>query len=111
MKPQIAIEKEAPPEPDRHPLAPHPRETLDLFGQENAEASFLDAVRTGRLHHAWLVTGPRGIGKATLCWRIARYLLSGGDGATLDMDPAHPINRQVEALSAPGWHSAAALGR
>ncbi|WP_424933518.1 DNA polymerase III subunit delta' [Amaricoccus macauensis] len=102
MKPQIAIEKETPPEPDRHALAPHPRETPDLFGQERAEASFLDAVRTGRLHHAWLVTGPRGIGKATLCWRIARYLLAGGDGESLSLSPAHPISRQVQALSAPG---------
>ena len=47
-------------EPDRHPSAPHPRETAALFGQEAAERAFLAAEAGGRLHHAWLLTGPRG---------------------------------------------------
>lgn len=64
------------PESDRAPGAPHPRETLHLFGQSKAEDAFLEAFNTGRLHHAWLITGPRGVGKATLAWRIARFLLS-----------------------------------
>ena len=40
--------------------------------------AFLAAAATGRLHHAWLLTGPRGVGKATLAWRIARHLIAGG---------------------------------
>lgn len=90
------------PEPDRRPGAPHPRETPVLFGQQAAEARFLSALASGRLHHAWLVTGPPGIGKATLVWRIARHLLAGGTGDTLDMAPDHPVFRQVAALAAPG---------
>ena len=64
------------PEPDRREGAPHPRETAQLFGQEGAEAQFLAAEASGRRHHAWLISGPEGIGKATLAWRIARYLLA-----------------------------------
>lgn len=71
-----AGDMELEPEADRAPGAPHPRETLHLFGQSKAEDAFLEAFNTGRLHHAWLITGPRGVGKATLAWRIARFLLS-----------------------------------
>ena len=50
--------------------APHPRATVQLIGQEKAEVTFLEAFTTGRLHHAWLLNGPRGVGKATLAWKI-----------------------------------------
>jgi len=101
------------PEPDRVEGAPHPRETARLLGQSTAEAAFLEAHATGRLHHAWLLTGPKGVGKATLAWRIARFLLAHQEGAgdalfaapppeTLDVDPEHPVARRVRALSEPG---------
>ncbi|MEO1001174.1 MAG: DNA polymerase III subunit delta', partial [Pseudomonadota bacterium] len=97
------------PEADRAGGAPHPRDTSVLFGQGAAEAAFLEAVAGGRLHHGWLLTGPRGVGKATLAWRIARFLLSGGAAGglfgapeSLDVDPESPVARQVAALSAPG---------
>lgn len=51
-----------------------PRFTRDLVGHEAAERTFLDAYLGGRLHHAWLITGPKGVGKATLAWRIAKFL-------------------------------------
>lgn len=100
------------PEPDRLEGAPHPRDTLRLHGQEAAEAAFLDAYRSGRLHHAWMLTGPKGVGKATLAWRLARFLLAeapaeaGLFGAppppdTLDTDPAHPVVRRMAALAEP----------
>ncbi len=94
------------PEPDRIPGAPHPRETARLFGQGAAEAAFLDAHRSGRLHHAWLIAGPKGIGKATLAWRIARFLLTEETGSDaglfgapeqLDTDPGHPVVRRMMA--------------
>ena len=103
---------EAPPEPDRAPGAPHPRDTLRLFGQNEAERDFLTAYCSGRLHHAWLITGPAGVGKATLAWRIARFLLAtpGDDGGmfgapqppqTLDIDASHPVALRMQALSEP----------
>jgi DNA polymerase-3 subunit delta' len=51
-----------------------------LVGHEAAEKTMLAAQGSGRLHHAWLLTGPRGIGKATLAWRFARFLLAGQQG-------------------------------
>ncbi len=100
-----------PPEPDRVAGAPHPRETAHLIGQESAEHSFLDAFTSGRMHHAWLISGPRGVGKATLAWRIARFLLAtpeddGGMFAapppdTLDIPADHPISHRLAALSEP----------
>jgi DNA polymerase-3 subunit delta' len=55
-----------------------PRENPELIGHEAAEARFLSAWQSGRLPHGWLITGPRGIGKATFAFRIARFVLSGG---------------------------------
>jgi len=92
------------PEPDGLGDAPHPRETGHLFGQETAEAAFLDAWNSGRLHHGWLLTGPRGVGKATLAWRIARFLLTDPPmpAETLDPQPGHPALPRLMALSEPG---------
>lgn len=101
------------PQADRLEGAPHPRDTARLIGQHEAEAAFLDAFTSGRLHHAWLITGPKGMGKATLAWRLARFLLATppaeGDGlfgapsppTTLDIDPDHPVARRMRALSEP----------
>lgn len=64
------------PDPDRIDGAPHPRETVDLYGQSAAEAAFLTAYNAGRLHSGWLITGPQGVGKATLAYKIAGFLLA-----------------------------------
>ncbi|MFO1203688.1 MAG: DNA polymerase III subunit delta' [Tabrizicola sp.] len=99
------------PEPDRLEGAPHPRETGTLFGHAEAEVEFLQAFTSGRLHHAWMLTGPKGVGKATLAWRLARFLLAtpeddGGMFAappptTLDVDPANPVARRLLQLAEP----------
>ncbi len=88
-------------EPDRSAHAPHPRETSVLFGQEAAEARFLAALEAGRLPHGWLIAGPRGIGKATLAWRIARHMAAGAAGGSLALDRSDPVFRRVAALGAP----------
>lgn len=107
-------EADALPEADRAEGAPHPREAHDLYGHAKAEAAFLDAFNSGRMHHAWLLIGPKGIGKATLAWRIARFLLAtpmdDGDalfGAPpppdrLDISPENPVAHRIHALSEPG---------
>jgi len=55
---------------------PHPRESTSLFGHEAAEGQFRTALASGRMHHAWLICGPKGIGKATLAYHAARLLLA-----------------------------------
>ena len=99
---------------DQAPGAPHPRETPRLIGQDKAEADFLAAYTSDRLHHGWLLTGPRGIGKATLAWRIARFLLASpppDDGGmfgappppqSLDIDAQHPVARRMLSGGEPG---------
>ena len=100
------------PEPDRLPGAPHPRETPCLFGQDAAMAEFLAAYTAGRLHSGWLLSGPRGVGKATLAWKIATFLLAeapaeaGLFGAppppqTLDIPPDHPDARLIRSGAHP----------
>jgi DNA polymerase-3 subunit delta' len=80
--------------------APEPRANSILLGHETAEATLLEAMRAGRLHHAWLITGPDGVGKATLAFRFARFLLSGQPPAdSLYLAPTHPTFRRVAAGS------------
>lgn len=82
----------------------HPREAYHLQGAEPAERAWLEAAQRGRLHHAWLLAGPEGVGKATFAHRAARRLL----GA--ELSPAHgllgaspddPVSRLVESRSHP----------
>jgi DNA polymerase-3 subunit delta' len=81
-------EEQAPPEPDRVEGYPHPRETAALHGHEAAERRFLEAWAAGRLHHAWLLRGPAGVGKATLAYRMARALIAQPPAALLGAAPA-----------------------
>src|SRR5262245_48860321 len=67
---------EAPPEADRLEGFAHPRETARLYGHEQAERALAQAFAAGHMHHAWLLTGRLGIGKATLAYRLARYALA-----------------------------------
>jgi DNA polymerase-3 subunit delta' len=86
-----------------------PRETTTLVGHQAAEQALLDAYRSGRMHHAWILAGERGIGKATLAFRIARFIFANPDpnapGVTaaddLSVRPDHPSARRV-AVGAHG---------
>jgi DNA polymerase-3 subunit delta' len=81
----------------------HPRETSVLFGHREAEAGLLSAYRSGRIAHAWLIGGPQGIGKATLAYRMARFVLTHRDpnaaavhaAETLWIDPEAPVARHI----------------
>src|SRR5256886_17278548 len=83
--------------------AVHPRETSILAGHREAEAALLNASRSGRIPHAWLIGGPQGIGRAPLAYRMARFVLahrnptaSDVQGAeTLGVDPSDPVARHV----------------
>ncbi|MDO5642278.1 MAG: DNA polymerase III subunit delta' [Paracoccus sp. (in: a-proteobacteria)] len=92
------------PESDRVPGAPHPRHTGAVIGHDAAAADFLASADAHRLHHAWLLTGPRGIGKATLAWAIARWLLAEGAPGSLAIPSGDPVARRMAALSEPRLH-------
>jgi DNA polymerase-3 subunit delta' len=63
-------------EPDRLEGFSAPYEVDRLVGHEAARAEFADALLGGRLHHAWLIVGPEGVGKATLAYSFARQVLA-----------------------------------
>lgn len=82
---------------------PAPHANPHLVGHETAEALLAHTFDDGHLAHAWMIGGPRGVGKATLAYRFARYVLAGGaralgpDAGGLHVDPAHPVFRRVAA--------------
>ena len=85
-------------------VIPHPRETFDYQGGEAVEGAFLDAQARGRLHHAWLLVGPEGIGKATFAYRAARRLLGAAPDpalGALGAKPDDPVCRQIIARAHP----------
>jgi len=92
-------------EGDRLAGAPHPRTTLALSGHEAAQGEILHAWNSGRFPHAWLIGGPEGIGKATLAYRIARFVLSNPPlpAKNLDVSPDDPAVHQIAALSHPDF--------
>jgi DNA polymerase-3 subunit delta' len=71
---------------------PHPRESSVLFGHRDAEAALLNAYKSGRIAHAWLIGGAQGIGKATLAYRLARFVLT-------HRDPLSPAVQRAETLA------------
>lgn len=105
------------------PEIPHPRRTLRLVGHAAAERTLADALASGRMAHAWLLSGPRGVGKATLAYRAARYLLAGASRdllgeegpalAVADDDPVVPLvaNRTHPNLRVLSTESSTGSGR
>ena len=83
---------------------PTPAESTVLLGQERALAVLTRALRQDRLPHAWLLTGPAGIGKATLAFRFARLLLAGEAEAERCHDPDHAVFRMVARGAHPDLH-------
>ena len=89
--------------------AEEPRKRERLVGHRAAAGMLAADYAAGRLHHAWILAGPRGIGKATLAFRFARYLLAGQSGllpeeaeaAPLHLPPDAPVFRRV----ASGGHA------
>ncbi len=82
-----------------------PRETAALFGHADAEQALLASYKSGRVPHAWLIGGPPGIGKATLAYRFARFVLAYPDpnaaevqkATSLAVDPGHAVARHIAA--------------
>jgi DNA polymerase-3 subunit delta' len=101
---------EPPPDPDQIGSWPTPRLQSVLFGHAQAETELLDAYRSGRLHHAILLSGPEGVGKATLAFRFARFVLAHPDptapevrdAVDLSLPAGHPVVRQVAIGAHPG---------
>jgi DNA polymerase III subunit delta' len=105
------VETDDLPEADALAGAPHPRHVYSLVGHERAEGEMLSAYREGRLAHAWLIGGREGIGKATLAWRCARFVLANpdpaakavGEARNLHVEPTHQAARLLAGLAHPDF--------
>lgn len=84
-------------ETDQEVGVTHPRETLAFTGHTAAEETLAEAFAGPRMHHAWLLAGPKGIGKATLAYRFARRVLGAAQAGprALDTDAADPVTRRI----------------
>ena len=96
------------PEADRFEDWPHPREMLRLYGHEASEAELVNAFKSGNMHHAWILSGREGIGKATLAYRFARFVLA-DEKSRADHQPSDIMsdmqlasNRQIAHMAHPG---------
>lgn len=79
-----------------------------IVGHDTAIAEFLGAMRGPRMHHAWLIAGPEGVGKARTALALAKRMLceaAGPDivGQGLDVPETHPIGRLVDAYTHPDF--------
>lgn len=88
--------------PDLLDGAVAPEENRHLFGHEAAEAFLAESYRSGRMHHAILIEGQEGIGKATLAFRFANHIISHPDPrqapeTIADPEPQSPVTRQIAA--------------
>ncbi|WP_439527517.1 DNA polymerase III subunit delta' [Pannonibacter sp.] len=100
---------EAAPEIDEIDGVALPRAQMTLFGHDAVERELVAAYGSQRFHHAWLIGGPKGIGKATLAFRFARFALAHPDRfspvvaavESLAVAPEHPVARQVAAGAHP----------
>ena len=84
--------------------AVHPRQIAPLQRIDGQAAALEDALARGRLHHAWLLTGPQGVGKASFAYRAARRLLGARPEPAADplgADADDPVSRMVAARSHP----------
>jgi DNA polymerase-3 subunit delta' len=80
----------------------HPRQQQKLIGHEEVESAILQSISSGRVPHAWLLVGEEGIGKATLAYRFARFMLANGQAAKgLSISPDHPTAKLLHAGSHP----------
>ncbi len=93
-------------ESDKLEGVPHPRFSRRVIGQEKVKNQFLQAYNQNRMHHAWLMCGPRGIGKATLTWHLTKFLLTSNrsgipDTGEININFDDPVVSRIEALSEP----------
>ncbi len=90
------------------PVQITPKNNYFLLGQEEAEKALLEAYNSNKLHNSWLISGVKGIGKATLAYRFARFLLDEkrrvfAPAATLATSPDSRSNLLISSNSHPDF--------
>lgn len=101
------LERLAPEQWDSLPDIPEPRESTAFFGHADIAAQLAERYAGGRLHHGLLFAGPRGVGKATLAFRLIGHMLRHPDPARAPPElappaPGDPLWRQIASAAHPG---------
>ncbi len=79
---------------------PHPREVYSIIGHGEEEKKLARLFANNELHHAWLISGTKGIGKATLAYRLVRTVLGGNPDTNgrLDVPQNDAVAQRVQSL-------------
>ena len=72
-----------------------------IYGNALAHETFLAAIESGALHHAWILAGPQGVGKGAFAMRAARYLLAGGGPRDFSIPAGDPTQQLIAAGAHP----------
>lgn len=92
------LEVEADPQSDRIDGLPHPRDCDSLVGHQAQIDQLTKVIADNRLHHAWLLGGPKGVGKASFAYLAARHLLAKDQAASgLAVPQADPVMMRIRA--------------
>ena len=79
------------------------KETYNFIGNDNIEQFMLNSINSRKLHHAYLFSGTKGIGKATFAYRAARYILSNALKENMDIDKSKKVSKLIEKNSHPDF--------
>ncbi|SEJ41117.1 DNA polymerase-3 subunit delta' [Sphingobium sp. AP50] len=85
-----------------------------LLGHDAQARTLIDAARSGRMHHGWILSGPKGIGKGSFARALALRLLADAagppvEGEGLSVPESHPVRRLIEAAAHPDYAELAPL--
>ena len=75
------------------------KETYNFIGNDNIEQFMLNSINSKKLHHAYLFSGTKGIGKATFAYRAARYILSNALKENMEIDKSKKVSKLIEKLN------------
>ena len=79
------------------------KETSNFIGNNNIEEFMLNSINTNKLHHAYLLSGIKGLGKATFAYRCAKYILSDTFKKNMNVDNSEKVSKLIESDSHPDF--------
>ena len=79
------------------------KKTYNFVGNDNIEQFMLNSINSRKLHHAYLFSGTKGVGKATFAYRVARYILSNTLKENMNIDKSEKVSKLIEKNSHPDF--------
>ena len=79
------------------------KETSNFIGNNNIEEFMVNSINTNKLHHAYLLSGIKGLGKATFSYRCAKYILSDSLENNMNISNSEKVSKLIESDSHPDF--------